>query len=200
MTPNSSAVPRYENSPVTTAARATEYITSAVASLNIPSPSRMVTSRSGRFSLRATAVAATGSGGETIAPRIQAGPQPSPTEWATTATAAAVHTVRPTASASTAPAWARNSDDVVRWVAAKSSGGSTIGSTRSGLISSGEAKGISPTASPKMRQQHRLRDPQRVGDRRQRDDSGEKDGEQPWVAHGSSSRGSGPVSDRTFRR
>ena len=61
-----------DSSPVTAATTATLKATRAVASLNIPSPSRIVTNRWGSRSLRATAVAATGSGGHTIAPRTRA--------------------------------------------------------------------------------------------------------------------------------
>ena len=59
-----------ENTPVSAAAIAKRYATSAVASLTRLSPSRMVTTLRGTPSLRVIAVAADASGGETIAPRI----------------------------------------------------------------------------------------------------------------------------------
>ncbi len=58
-----------ENEPVTTAATAKRYATSAVASLTRLSPSKIVTIRRGTFSRSAIAVAAIASGGEMIAPK-----------------------------------------------------------------------------------------------------------------------------------
>lgn len=58
--------------PATVAATATRYATSAVASLNSPSPSMSLTSRRGTSSRCMMAVAATGSVGDTIAPRTNA--------------------------------------------------------------------------------------------------------------------------------
>ncbi len=57
-----------ENAPVTTAATAKRYATSAVASFTRLSPSRMVTIRRGTFRRSAMAVAAIASGGEMMAP------------------------------------------------------------------------------------------------------------------------------------
>ena len=64
------------------------------------SPSTIVITRRGAPWARAIAVAASGSVGETIAPRVKAAPQliPSISAWATSATPAAVRITRPTAS------------------------------------------------------------------------------------------------------
>ena len=60
-----------------------------MASFRSPSPSRMATIRRGSPRRPATEVAATGSGGETIAPSTTATAHGIPnTEWASTATAA----------------------------------------------------------------------------------------------------------------
>ncbi len=69
----------------------------AVASLNSDSPSRMVTTRRGSPIRRATAVAATASGGATTAPRAIAAENGMPmSHQVTRPTPAAVKTTRPT--------------------------------------------------------------------------------------------------------
>lgn len=65
-----------EKLPATTAATASRYATSAVASLMSPSPSRIVVTSRGAPRGRSTAVAATGSVGETIAPSTNASGHP----------------------------------------------------------------------------------------------------------------------------
>ncbi len=139
-----------DSCPATTAPTATLYSTRAVASLNIPSPSSRVTSRPGSRSRRATAVAATGSGGETTAPSTNAGPQPRPMRCATTATMPAVTVVRPTARTRIGRAFSRKSRAVARWVAANSSGGSTTGRIRSGSMRSAGTPGTSGTSRPNI--------------------------------------------------
>ena len=85
--------------PVTTAATANLKATSAVPSLISDSPSTMATIRLGTLSRRAIAVAATGSVGETIAPRTNASAQPKPNaSWAMRATASIVASTSPIAS------------------------------------------------------------------------------------------------------
>ena len=81
-----------EKDPVTAAPMATRYATSAVASLTRPSPSRMVVSDRWAPTVRMTAIAATGSGGETMAPSVNAAGQENSgvSACATTATATMV--------------------------------------------------------------------------------------------------------------
>src|SRR5882724_9975633 len=74
---------------VTTAATAMRYATSAVASLKIPSPSSTAVTAGGTRSGRITAIAATGSGDETIAPRTYAAGQVYPGRKACAAAATA---------------------------------------------------------------------------------------------------------------
>src|SRR3954454_2282208 len=109
----------------------------------------MVTSRAGSRSRPATALAATGSGGETTAPSTAATAQGTPNAWATTVTRAAVPIVRPTARMRIARAAARSSLIEVAWVAAKSSGGSTRGRIKSGGRSGAGTPGRKPRAIPK---------------------------------------------------
>ena len=94
-----------------TAAMASWYAVSAVASFISPSPPRMVTSRRGSPSLPAICVAATESGGDTMAPRAKAAGQliPSTSECATTATAVMVASTRPTARKAIGRSWDRSS-------------------------------------------------------------------------------------------
>ena len=82
-----------------------------MASFISPSPPRMVTSRRGRPSLPAIWVAATESGGDTMAPRAKATAQlmPPTREWMTTATDAMVATTSPTASNRMGRQWVRSS-------------------------------------------------------------------------------------------
>src|SRR3954454_25043545 len=106
----------------------------------------MVTSRAGSRSRPATALAATGSGGETTAPSTAATAHGRPNSWATTVTRAAVPIVRPTARVRIGRAAARSSLIEVACVAANSSGGST-----SGRISSGGRSGAgTPGRKPRM--------------------------------------------------
>ena len=82
-----------------------------MASFMSPSPPRMVTSRRGSPSLPAIWVAATESGGDTIAPRAKASPQPDwgTSRWKTTATRVMVASTRPTASRRIGRQWVRSS-------------------------------------------------------------------------------------------
>ena len=82
-----------------------------MASFISPSPPRMITSRRGRPSFPAIWVAATESGGDTMAPRAKATAQlMSPTsEWMTTATVVMVATTRPTARSMIGRQWVRSS-------------------------------------------------------------------------------------------
>ena len=94
-----------EKLPATTAATASRYATSAVASLISPSPSRIVVTSRGVPSGRSTAVAATGSGGETIAPSTNASGQPTigARKCTTAATAHIVTTTSPVARRTMGP-------------------------------------------------------------------------------------------------
>ena len=89
-----------ENVPVIAAAIAKRYATRAVASLTRLSPSRIVTTRRGTPSRWKIVVAATASGGATMAPSANAAAQPRPgiSAWATTATMIVVVRTSPTDS------------------------------------------------------------------------------------------------------
>ena len=111
-TPTSTAKVNFQATSATvkaepTAATATWYAVRAVASFIIPSPPSRVTRRRGRPSLPAIWVAATESGGDTMAPRAKATAQfMSPTmEWMTTATTVMVATTRPTAKKRMGRSW-----------------------------------------------------------------------------------------------
>ena len=158
-----------------------------MASLNIPSPSSTVTIRAGSRSRRATAVAATGSGGDTTAPSTQAAAQGRPPAWATTATTAVVATVSPTASSR-----------IGRGALAElPHGGALRGGEQQrrqqdrqdqvrvqrGLRHAGHER----DAEPEDGQQHRLRDAQPVAHRRQHDDAHEQGAEQQQLTHGTAS-------------
>lgn len=98
-----------ENVPVETAATAKLKVTSAVASFTRLSPSRMVTSLRGRRMRRSSAIGATASGGETIAPSTKPTAQERPsTKWEMAATAAAVTRTQPIASSRMGRRLARN--------------------------------------------------------------------------------------------
>ncbi len=116
------------------AAIAVRSSTSDVASLTRLSPSRMVTTRRGRPTRRATAVVATASGGATMAPSANAAAKDSPgtTQRATTATTSAVKATRPTESSAIGRRLRRMSISEVRIAAAYSRGGSSPMRTRSG--------------------------------------------------------------------
>ena len=73
VTRNRSAAWPAEKDPVSAAATPSRYATSAVASLTSPSPSRMVVSTRRAPMVRITAIAATGSGGETMAAEDERG-------------------------------------------------------------------------------------------------------------------------------
>ncbi len=108
--------------------------TSEVASFTRLSPSRIVTTRRGRPTRRATAVVATASGGATTAPRAKAAAKdrPGTTQRATTATTSAVNATSPTDSRPIGRRLRRTSMSEVRIEAAYSRGGSRPTSTRSG--------------------------------------------------------------------
>jgi len=97
--------------PPAATAIAVRNVTSAVASLIRLSPSRIVTIRRGTPSRRKIAVAATASGGATIAPSANAAGQPTPgtSAWTTAATTAAVTRTSATASNAIFRAFARMS-------------------------------------------------------------------------------------------
>src|SRR5262245_28554295 len=96
----------------------------------------MVTMRRGTFKRWVTAVAATASGGDTIAPSTNATGQliPGITACATHATAVVVTTTRPIASSAIGRVLAAKSRHDVNQAAANSSGGRNSSSTSSGLI------------------------------------------------------------------
>ena len=102
------------------AAIATRRATRAIASLTRLSPSRMFTSRRGRPIRRATAVAATASGGATMAPRAKPAARGSPgtSHHATTPTTRVENTTNPTDSKAMARLSRRASISDVRSAAA----------------------------------------------------------------------------------
>ena len=120
MTQNSAMPGRTARWPVTIAALANFRRTRPVASFTRLSPSRIVTIRRGRRTRRAIAVAATASGGETMAPRTRAAGHGTPGTRATTtaATAAVVATTRPTARSVIEKRFARKSRHDVKYPAA----------------------------------------------------------------------------------
>lgn len=96
------------------AAMAVRRVTRAVASLTRLSPSSTATTRRGRPMERATAVAATASGGATTAPIASAGAQSMPSIQCTTApTPAVVNSTRPTLNQPMAEALRRKSTSEV---------------------------------------------------------------------------------------
>ena len=138
-----------EKVPDTAAATATRYSTRAVASLSSPSPSRMETIRRGSPRRPATAVAATGSGGDTIAPSTTATAHGIPsTEWASSATAAVVTSTSPTASRPIGRRLARSCRRSMCSAAQYSSGGRNRARVSSGSSSTSGSPGIRATASP----------------------------------------------------
>ena len=98
------------------AASAVRRVTSAVASLSSDSPSRMVVIRLGSPIRRATVVAATASGGATMAPRARANANVMGSiSHATSATPAAVKSTSPTDRLRMAPRfWRTSSSEVDR--------------------------------------------------------------------------------------
>src|SRR6476661_32560 len=124
--PKSTAVEANVTLPTATiAAAAVRSDTSAVASLSSDSPSRIVTIRRGRPIRRATAVAATASGGATTAPRAKATANGTGiSHHVTRPTPAAVNSTSPTDSARIDVVLARKSTSEVRTAAAYNRGGS----------------------------------------------------------------------------
>src|SRR4051812_35013610 len=96
------------------------------------------------------AVAATASGGETIAPKATAAAQgiPGKRTRATIATAAVVTSTRPTASAPMGPELRLNSRTDVNIAAAQSTGGRNTKKTRSGSRSGTGMPGTEPMRKP----------------------------------------------------
>ena len=113
---NSPAAFEGENVPDTTATVANFSRTRPVESLTRLSPSRMVMSRRGSFSLWAMAAAATASGGETMAPRTKQDGHPIPGTMACTAaaTTVVVARTRPTARREMETMFARKSRQDVK--------------------------------------------------------------------------------------
>ncbi len=108
------------------AARAVRSVTSAVASLRSDSPSRIVVMERGRPIRRATAVAATASGGETMAPRATASANGmGSSSQATTPTPSAVKRTSPTDRLRILARKVRMSMSELDRAAAYSSGGSS---------------------------------------------------------------------------
>lgn len=116
------------------AATATRRAVRAVASLSRLSPSRMVTTRRGSPTLRATAVADTASGGATTAPRARqaASGSEGTTRCRTSPTAAVVNSTSPKASSAMGRALARSATSEDCRAALCSSRGRTTTSTSSG--------------------------------------------------------------------
>src|SRR6266545_2554621 len=124
-------------------------MTRAVASFSSPSASRMVTIRRGIPMRPATATAATGSGGATIAPSTIATAHGSPSAaWASSATALVVATTSPTASIEIGRRSRRRSRRLVCRAAQYSSGGRNSASVSSGSSSTSGSPGTRATARP----------------------------------------------------
>ncbi len=140
------------NAPVTAAATAVRYSTSADASLMRLSPSRITTTRRGTGSRETMAAAATASGGETIAPNATATAQgiPGRSAWIATATAPVVARTNPTASSPMGRRFDLNSRSDVKNAAAQRMGGRKTKKTRSGSSSGILIPGTKPIASPAM--------------------------------------------------
>ena len=110
----------------------------------------MVTTRRGTLSRWVTAVAATASGGDTIAPSTNATCQliPGMNVCATQATAVVVATTRPMASSAIGRLLAAKSRHDVNHAAAYSSGGRNSSSTSSGLMWTRGRPGMNASARP----------------------------------------------------
>ena len=110
----------------------------------------MVTIRRGIFRRWVTAVAATASGGDTIAPSTNATGQliPGISACATHATAVVVTTTRPMASSAIGRLLAAKSRHDVNQAAANSSGGRNSSSTSSGSMWTCGSPGTNASASP----------------------------------------------------
>ena len=132
------------------AADAARYAVSEVASLMRLSPSRIVTIRRGTPSRWKIDVAATASGGATIAPRVSAAARPMPgiMAFATRPTASVVNSTRPTARRRIGRAFARKSRIGVKYAAANRMGGRNRAKTRSGWSSMRGRPGTRPRATP----------------------------------------------------
>src|SRR5580698_7060199 len=123
-----------EKVPSTVAATANRYNTSAVASLTRHSPRMIAEIRRGIESRSKIASAATASGGDTIAPSVNAIGQPNPgtTACTTAATTTVVQMTRPKASNEMGRQLRRNSAESVDHAAEYNSGGSTTNKIISG--------------------------------------------------------------------
>lgn len=153
ITANRKSCPTSQN--VTAAPRAATAVrndTSAVASLSSDSPSRIVTTRRGNPALRATATAATASGGATMAPTANAaanGTGSSP--MITSATPTAQNSTNPIDNHPIALRFALKSTSEVFTAAAYSSGGrkpnSAISAVSSGSGNHGSYDTTAPTRS-----------------------------------------------------
>jgi hypothetical protein len=123
---------------------------SAVASFTRLSPSKMSTSRRGRFSRRAIDVAAMASGGETMAPSAMAAGQPSCGAIAITtpATASVVVKTRPTARRLIGRTLRHSSRGDRKYDAEKRIGGRKTASTISGSNSTTGRIGRRPRPRP----------------------------------------------------
>src|SRR3954454_15675655 len=136
--------------PPPTAAIATRSAVSAVATLSSLPPDRTVIILRGSPSSRPTAVAATASGGATIAPRANpaASGRPGTSAHATKPTAAVVASTSPTDSRVIDRSSLRKPRTELCQAAAYSSGGTKKNSTSSGLSSYSGNPGTFDTASP----------------------------------------------------
>ena len=113
------------------------------------SPSRTVTIRRGTPSPSAIAVAATGSVGETIAPRTKASGHESPiTRCATPATMTVVSATKPTERSPMGRMFALRSRKEEKNAATNKSGGRKISNTSSGASSTSGTPGIKPRTNP----------------------------------------------------
>ncbi len=148
--PKPNAARPASNVPVSAAATANRYSTSPEASLTRLSPSSSTVMRGGRDSPCSTALAATVSDGETIAPSAKHAAHGSDgsTQCATIPTPRVVKATAPTANCRMILKFARKSLHTVKYALDSKSGGRKSTSARSGSSSMSGTPGISANAIP----------------------------------------------------
>src|SRR5215207_377022 len=139
-----------ERKPVTVAPTARRYTSSALASLNRLSPSRITSRRCGGRSCLSTVVAAAASGGATMAPSATAAPQviSGTSALTTSATTTMVSATAPRARLATARQFARRSRGEASKAASKRTGATKSASANSGSSTSVGTPGMRASAAP----------------------------------------------------
>ncbi len=138
------------NAPVSAAATAKRNSTRPAASLSRLSPSSSTISRRGSATRSSTALAATASGGETIAPSVKQAAHGSAgtAQCTATPTASVVNTTAPIASSMMPPRLRLNSSQTEKYAPSTSSGGRNTISTRSGSRLTGGRPGTNAMPAP----------------------------------------------------